>query len=102
MKKTILKVTLMTAFLSLLLSGCGGIGGQKRPTTTNGNEDPDNVISGPLTTAETWAGKNDSGESITYYINSTYTIKDGGALTIQEGAIVKFGPKGISIFKMRK
>ena len=96
MKKTILKVTLMTAFLSLLLASCGGIGGQKRPTTTSGGNDtnPDNAIAGPIKTAETWEGKDDSGESITYYINSTLYIKDGGALKIEDGAIVKFGPNG--------
>lgn len=91
MKKSILKVAVLTAFLSVLLASCGGIGGQEKSKKNSSNKDPDDAISGDLTTETTWAGKDANGESITYYINGTYTVKDGGKLTIEEGAIVKLG-----------
>lgn len=70
-------------------SGSGSGGG-----SSSNHTEEDQPISGPLTTVETWTGKNEAGESITYYINSSYTIKDGGSLTIEDGAIVKLGPNG--------
>ncbi|MBR5400428.1 MAG: hypothetical protein IK102_01345 [Treponema sp.] len=102
MKKTLLKVAVLTAFLSVLLTGCpggtGNSGGNNPFGGNNGNdnvsEDTDNPISGTLTgDTETWAGKDAEGNPITYYIkkNNTYTIKDGGMLVIEEGAIVKLG-----------
>lgn len=88
MKKTFLKVTLMTAFLSILLASCGDVGGQEP------QKDEDGAIKGPLTTIETWPGKDSEGNPITYYINERYLIHEGGSLTIEEGAIVKFGEAG--------
>lgn len=100
--KLLAKFAATAAFLSLLLTGCSGLGpgntGYSNGSGSSGSsshEDVDKAIKGPLTVVETWPGEDDEGEPITYYINSTYTIKQGGALTIEEGAIVKLGPNGI-------
>lgn len=92
--KFLAKIVAAAAFLSIVLTGCPGPASEPTPSTPEKNTNTDNPITGPLTVAETWAGEDDEGEPITYYINSTYTIKDGGNLTIEEGAIVKFGPSG--------
>ena len=92
MKKTSCAAALVASFLLLSLTACA------KPTDStsksNSNKNKDNEITGPLTVAETWPGKDSSGNPITYYINETYTIKDGGSLTIEDGAIVKFGENG--------
>ena len=54
----------------------------------------DQEFTADITTAVTWDGKDSSGNPLTYYINSEVDIKNGGHLTITEGAIVKFGPNG--------
>ena len=54
----------------------------------------DEEITENITTSVTWDGKDAEGKSLTYYINKDLYIKDGGHLTITDGAIVKFGPNG--------
>ena len=93
MKKTLIKFAALAALITLAFTACS------KPTDNNSskknqNTSVDDEITGDLTTAETWAGKDANGGSITYYINSNYTIKDSGSLTIEKGAIVKFGPNG--------
>ena len=96
MKKLFLKAAVLTALLSILLSACGDIGGQTKPANGGGTQkDPDDAITGNITTKVTWDGKDTDGNPLTYYINSTIYIKDGGNLTITDGAIVKFGPRGV-------
>lgn len=89
---------IMAGALAFALFSCSFPGGSSSGLNNGSGADDhtaeDQPISGPLTVAETWAGKDENDESITYYINSTYTIKDGGALTLESGAIVKFGPNG--------
>ena len=91
MKKTSWAAAIVASFLLLSLTACTPSGGN--PVKPE-NEDVDNAIKGTLTISETWPGKDEKGDPITYFINSTYTIKEGGNLTIEEGAIVKFGPSG--------
>ena len=97
MKKSKLATAVLSAFLVLGFTACDALFGDKNNGSSgggSGNTNVDDEKEGPLTTAETWAGKDSSGNPITYYINETYTIKDGGSLTIEEGAIVKFGEDG--------
>ena len=95
MKKTSCVAAVVASFLLLSLTACDLLfGGNKGNSSSSKNTDVDNAITGPLTTPATWKGKDDSGNPITYYINETYTIQNGGSLTIEEGAIVKFGSNG--------
>ena len=93
MKKTSCVAALVASFLLLGLTACA------KPTDTpaksNTNKDVDNAITEDITTSVTWDGKDASGSSLTYYINKNLYIKDGGHLTITDGAIVKFGPNGM-------
>lgn len=102
MKKTkILEIALAGA-LAFALFSCSFPGGSSSGLNNgsgngSGADDhtaEDQPISGPLTVAETWAGKDANNNPITYYINSTYYIQTGGTLTISAGAIVKLGPNG--------
>lgn len=98
MKKTKILEALLAGALAFALFSCsspsGGGSGSGGSNTPKNHDDEDQPISGTLTTVETWPGKDEAGEPITYYINNLYTIKQGGSLSIQEGAIVKFGPNG--------
>ncbi len=97
MKKSKLATAVLSAFLVLGFTACDALFGDNNNGSSgggSGNTNVDDEIKGPLTTAETWAGKDSSGNPITYFINETYLIKDGGSLTIEEGAIVKFGESG--------
>ena len=69
-------------------SGSNTKGDDKKPVD-------DQEFTADITTAVTWDGKDSSGNPLTYYINSQVDIKNGGHLTITEGAIVKFGPNGM-------
>ena len=94
MKKTFLKVAVLAALIMLGFTACpkptDDLSTKKSTTQTP----KDDAVTGPLTTEATWPGKDEAGNSITYFINETYLIKDGGSLTIEEGAIVKFGESG--------
>lgn len=98
MKKTSWVAAVVASFLLLSLTACdallGGTKTKSGSSSSSSNTNVDDEITGPLTTVETWPGKDSEGNSITYYINSNYAIKNGGNLTIEEGAIVKFGPSG--------
>lgn len=87
--KILAKIVAAAAFLSIVLTGCPGVVPEATPSTP---ENTDNPVTGPITTAETWAGEDDEGEPLTYYIDSNLTIT--GSLVIESGAIVKFGPNG--------
>ena len=94
MIKKILKTTAITAILSVFLSGCLPMANEV-VKGKNDHTDVDNPITGPLNTKDNvWPGKDENNNSITYYINSIYNINNSGDLVIEEGAIVKFGPKG--------
>ena len=58
------------------------------------DRDPDSPISGTFTKTKTWKGYDAQGNRMTYYIDSYLKIDKGCSFTIEEGAIVKFGPKG--------
>ena len=96
--KSLAKIVVAAAFLSIAITGCSLLFPEDSNGTNGSNSskqtDSDNPIKGPLTVEETWPGKDDAGNSITYFINETYLIQNGGSLTIQEGAIVKFGSNG--------
>ncbi len=93
MIKSIFKTAVISALISVFLIGCLPLTNEVKKSTSD-HTDVDNPITGPLTVSEEWPGKDGNNNPITYYINSIYTIKDGGYLVIKEGAIVKFGPKG--------
>ena len=98
MKKTSWGTALLVSFLLLGLTACGNLFGNKsndNNTTNDNNNNNDNEITENITTSVTWDGKDSSGNSLTYYINKELYIKDGGHLTITDGAIVKFGPNGM-------
>jgi hypothetical protein len=88
MLKNHLKFAILSIFASFLLSAC------LTPNITSAIPS-DDEIKGPLTTVTTWKGLDNDGNPITYYINSTYIIDHGGDLTIETGAIIKFGPNGL-------
>lgn len=97
--KLLAKFAATAAFLSIVLTGCPGLFPEDSNGTNNygggsNNTDPDGAIKGTLTVEDIWKGEDDEGEPITYYINSTFAIDAGGSLTIEDGAIVKFGPNG--------
>ena len=97
MKKTSWGTALVASFLLLSLTACGNLFGNKsngNNTTNDNNNNNDNEITENITTSVTWDGKDSSGNPLTYYINKDLYIKDGGHLTITDGAIVKFGPNG--------
>ena len=100
MKKSKILLAVFSAFLVLGFTACDALFGNNNNGASgggsgeSGNTNVDDEIKGPLTAEKTWEGKNSEGESITYYINSNYVIKDGGKLIIEDGAIVKFGPSG--------
>ena len=95
MKKT-LWAAVVASFLLVGLTACdllfGGNNGKSGNSGTSNNTDVDNAIKGNITTKITWDGKDAENNPITYFINSSIYIKDGGNLTITDGAIVKFGP----------
>ena len=86
MKKTKLIMAVISAFLVIGLTGCPKFTGEENTNNTDNNtsEIVDEEVKGPLTTATTWEGKDDAGNSKTYYINSTLYVKNGGSLTIEE------------------
>ena len=93
MKKSKFLLAVFSALIVLSFTAC------PKPTDEPSNKSSsqtakDDAVKGPLTTEVTWPGKDDAGNPITYFINETYLIKDGGSLTIEEGAIVKFGESG--------
>ena len=97
MKKSKLATAVLSAFLVLGFTACDALFGDNNNGSSgggSGNTNVDDEIKGPLTTEVTWPGIDDAGNPITYFINETYLIKDGGSLTIEEGAIVKFGESG--------
>lgn len=92
MKKTKLVTLMLSTFLILGLAACAKP--TDSTTKTKSNKDPDNAITENITTKVTWDGKDANDNPLTYYINSSIYIKDGGNLNITDGAIVKFGPNG--------
>ncbi len=101
MKKTKMLEFVMAGALAFALFGCslptGGLSGNGGGNGGGGNSNnaaDDQPITGSLSEDTTWPGRDANGESITYFINSTYSLKNGCDLVIQEGAIVKFGPTG--------
>jgi len=96
MKKTKILEALLAGALAFALFSCsspsGGDSGSK--SGSDKHTDEDQPIKGSLTVAETWEGKDDSGNELTYYISGTYVVENGGALTIKEGAIVKLASSG--------
>lgn len=99
MKKTKILETMLAGALAFALFSCsspsgGGSNGGNGGGSASNHDAEDQPISGDLKTVETWAGKDDAGDPITYYINNTFTIKEGGSLIIEDGAIVKMGPRG--------
>lgn len=94
MIKSIFKTAVISALISVFLIGCLPLTNEVKKSTSD-HTDVDNPITGPLNTKDNvWPGKDKNNNSITYYINSIYNINNGGDLVIEEGAIVKFGPKG--------
>lgn len=94
MKKTKLGEIMLASMLSFALFSCEPPSEEIGGSGNNNQTSADKPIEGTLTVAETWPGKDENEKPVTYYINSTYYVQNGGALTISEGAIVKFGPKG--------
>lgn len=103
MKKTKIFGALLVTVLAFALFSCSSpSGGDSSGSSGNNNgggnagtdTSDDQPIKGSFTEDTTWTGKDENGESITYYINSTLQLKSGCDLVIEEGAIVKFGPDG--------
>ena len=99
MKKTSWVAAVVASFLLLSLTACdallGGTKTKSGSSSSSSNTNVDDEITENITTSVTWDGKDSAGNSLTYYINKELYIKDGGHLTITEGAIVKFGPNGM-------
>lgn len=101
MKKSIsiFKILVTSVLISMCIFGCANPSKvaddlKKTMDDITNIEVLDNPISGPLNVTESWPGKDDNGNPITYYIDSIFFIKEGGSLIIGSGAIVKFGIHG--------